>query len=212
VTHADFVTTSSTDPALTLAEASLVRLAAHDGSQMPPLPAPAPRATDLEAFTAWVDAGASSGSCSAEVPPDPYDTPVVCTSAGYWTQGNEESPNMNPGEPCISCHTSEREGPDLTIAGTLYPTAHEPDDCNGAASSGTYVKVTDAAGRVFELTPRSSGNFMLEEPDAFTMPYTARVVSPDGERVMVAKQHDGDCNACHTESGDDGAPGRIMVP
>jgi len=216
MTHADLVQASGDDPTLTLAEASLVRLAAGDGSRMPPSPSPTPPAADIEAFAAWVNAGAPQGSCSGDLPPpppDPYDTPVVCTSGSHWTGGNEESPNMNPGEACISCHTKEREGPHLTIAGTLYPTAHEPGDCNGVpGSSAIYVEITDAAGRVFELSPRSSGNFMLEDPDSFTMPYTAKVVAPDGERVMVGEQDDGDCNSCHTEAGTDGAPGRIMLP
>ena len=175
-----------------------------------------PPAAEVEAFAAWVEAGAPVGSCSGALPPpppDPYDTPVTCTSSTFWTGGDRESPNMNPGEACISCHTEEREGPDLTIAGTLYPTAHEPDDCNGVGrSSGAYVEITDAAGRVFELELETSGNFMLEEPDAFTMPYSAKVVSGDVERVMVGKQDSGDCNQCHNESGAKDAPGRVMLP
>lgn len=33
------------------------------------------------------------------------------------------------------CHTAEREGPRYPITGTLYPTGHEPNDCNGVNSS-----------------------------------------------------------------------------
>jgi hypothetical protein len=74
------------------------------------------------------------------------------------------------------------------------------------------VEITDADGRVFELRPNSAGNFYLEGPDAFTTPYQARVVSGGVERVMMGAQEDGDCNTCHTQDGDEGAPGRIMLP
>lgn len=101
----------------------------------------------------------------------------------------------------------------MTVAGTIYPTAHEPDSCNGVPRAlAAYVVITDAAGRVFELETEPSGNFMLEDPDAFTPPYQAKVVVGIEERVMVSEQEDGDCNGCHTESGGNDAPGRIMRP
>lgn len=216
LSHADLTRSSAEDPSLTLAQVAVLRLGATDQSRMPPAPMPLPPADEVNAFSTWVQAGAAVASCSDVLPPpppDPYDTPVTCTSATHWTGGNRESPDMNPGQACIACHTAEEEGPDLVVAGTLYPTAHEPDDCNGVpASSGAIVVITDAAGRVFELELESSGNFMLEDPDAFTMPYSAKVVSGDQERVMVAKQESGDCNECHTESGARSAPGRIMLP
>jgi len=214
VSRADLAAPSAHDSTLTLAQASLLRMTATDREQMPPLPAPPPTGAEIEAFEAWVRAGTPVGSCSDEFPPpvDPYDTPVVCTSGSYWTGGDRESPDMNPGQACISCHTNEGEGPELTIAGTLYPTAHEPSDCNGSGASDAYVEITDASGRIFQLELESSGNFMLEDPDAFTMPYTAKVVSAAGERVMVSEQDDGDCNSCHTEGGAEAAPGRIMLP
>ena len=42
-----------------------------------------------------------------------------------WTRGNHGSPDMNPGRACIACHTTD-DGPALTIAGTVYPTASKP--------------------------------------------------------------------------------------
>jgi hypothetical protein len=215
VSHADLVAPSG-NPALSMAQAGLERLQATDDSRMPPAPASLPPQVELDAFAAWVVAGAKAGSCSDELPPpatDPYDTPVVCTSGTRWTGGDRESPNMHPGRACISCHAEEGEGPELEVAGTIYPTAHEPDDCNGVSqSSGAYVVIVDAAGRVFELQPETSGNFMLEDPDAFSPPYSAKVVSGGGERVMMTKLDNGDCNECHTEGGTSNAPGRIMAP
>jgi mono/diheme cytochrome c family protein len=43
-------------------------------------------------------------------------------------------------------------------------------------------------------------------------PFTAKVVVGGKERVMVGPQTLGDCNACHTQNGLQGAPGRIIVP
>jgi hypothetical protein len=44
------------------------------------------------------------------------------------------------------------------------------------------------------------------------MPFRAKVVADGRERVMLMPQTNGDCNACHTESGKNGAPGRIVLP
>ena len=58
-----------------------------------------------------------------------------------WTQSNRGSADMNPGRACITCH-STMNGPSLTIAGTVYPSAHEPNLCNGAnGSNGARVVV-----------------------------------------------------------------------
>lgn len=121
---------------------------------------------------------------------------------------------MHPGVACIDCHTSSnnREAPSFTIAGTVYPTAHEPADCNGldGTTDGVQVVITDAKGKKLTLDVNDVGNF--SSVATLTMPYTAKVVSGSKERVMSASQTTGDCNSCHTESGASGAPGRIMAP
>ncbi len=143
---------------------------------------------------------------------DPYATPVVCTSGTYWTRGDHGSALMHPGDACIDCHSNEREAPDLSIAGTLYPTAHEPSDCNGFNGSNEVVQIliTDAAGKLLTLTANSAGNFYSRT--RITPPYTAKVVRGDKTREMADHQDSGDCNSCHTEAGASSAPGRIMTP
>lgn len=138
---------------------------------------------------------------------DTVDTAAgECVSGDTWTGGNEESPLMNPGEACIACHDSEGEGPDYTVAGTVYSALDEPDDCNGVTTA--VVRVTDADGTVFDTTTNGAGNFFFE--DAIVMPYTAEVEFSDGTiAAMSGEQSDGECNACHTPGGDGGAPGRI---
>jgi hypothetical protein len=121
---------------------------------------------------------------------------------------------MHPGVACINCHSKEgeEEGPRFAVAGTLYPSAHEPNDCNGVAtSSGATVVIIDASGSEHRLKPNAAGNFFLEAT-TFTLPYTAKVTYDGRERVMVEAQDDGDCNACHTEAGANHAPGRIFLP
>ena len=118
---------------------------------------------------------------------------------------------MHPGMACINCHDTTGEGPDrpLTIGGTVYQTAHEPDDCNGIGS-GVTVDITDATGRTVTVTPNSAGNFYYE--GSLTAPYTAAVHYTGLTRTMTTPAASGDCNSCHTEAGTSAAPGRIMVP
>jgi hypothetical protein len=119
---------------------------------------------------------------------------------------------MHPGGECITCHASHN-GPSFVIAGTVYPTAHEPIDCNGFDGSNHKVDVviTDAAGQVVTVSVNSVGNF--HSTQSIAMPFHAKVVSSTGaERQMIAAQMTGNCNGCHTETGANGAPGRIMAP
>lgn len=155
---------------------------------------PAPCATD--------DAGADPG----------FDTPSICTSGTNWTRGNRGSSSMHPGGACITCHDQSNQAPSFTIAGTVFPTAHEPDDCNGASgsTSGAQIVITDANGRVTMIAVNSVGNFYSQ--GAVALPFRAKVVVGTKERAMFGSQKTGDCNSCHTEKGDNSAPGRIVLP
>ena len=104
------------------------------------------------------------------------------------------------------------EAPRFVIAGTLYPTGHEPDSCNGVnGTNGAKVVVTGSNGTSITLTPNSAGNFYSST--ALSPPYQAKVVNAAGvERVMSSTASTGDCNSCHTQTGANGAPGRITMP
>jgi hypothetical protein len=118
---------------------------------------------------------------------------------------------MAPGQACIACHATN-EAPDFAIAGTVYPTAHEPDNCVSAAptAAGASVVIVDANNRTVTLSVNSAGSFYSS--GAVAKPYHAKVVTSASERVMVAAQTSGDCNGCHTQNGANGAPGRILLP
>lgn len=160
---------------------------------------------------------------------DPYGTPLVCSTGVRWARGDHGSEKMHPGMACIACHTNgtgeddddksepdEDSGPAFHVAGTVYRTAHEPDDCAGEGV--VKVIITDATGREFHMGTNDYGNFFLEDDRPFVPPYTARVQVGDRERKMSDPQTNGDCNGCHTQDGTSleyggkPAPGRIMIP
>jgi hypothetical protein len=172
---------------------------------MPPLPAAAATTTEISTLQAWVAAGATMGSCGA-TGGDPLNAAPTCTSGLTWF--GEDGPMMDPGRTCISCHASSFEAPKFTIAGTVYPTGHEPDNCYG--TNTVSVQITDANGGTMTLTPNAAGNFYSIAAVAF--PIQAKVIAGGKERVMTAAQPSGDCNTCHTQTGASMAPGRIVVP
>lgn len=223
VSRSDLMHVSTRDSTLRVAERAVLRMRAT-GAPMPPGGARVPE-SEIAAFDTWIASGMPAVTCGMEPPPDPFDTPVQCTSDRRWPARADEGPEMHPGRACISCHTAERDGPRLWLGGTVYPTAHEPDDCFGTSgANGALVEITDATGRVFRLVPNATGNFLLEnasEPDdkyeapytrTFEYPYRARVLFEGRERAMGTPQMTGDCNGCHTVSGANGAPGRILLP
>jgi hypothetical protein len=116
---------------------------------------------------------------------------------------------MHPGAACLTCHATTPRAPSLTFAGTVYTTGHEPSDCNGFANAE--VVITDAIGRTSRLRTNGAGNFLANLPTT-QLPYRAKVVVNGKERPMIGAQMNGDCNACHSENGSRGAPGRIVVP
>ncbi len=203
VSRADLMADSPQYPGQTEAQRAVARMQGNP-SIMPPAPASPSPQTDIDAINAWIAAGYPAGTCGG------YTS--VCTSGIAGT--TNESQSMRPGEACISCHSSQGDGPIETFMGTVFPTLHEPNDCVGASSadySGVQVIMIDAKGQEFTLTPNSGGNF-LGSPGSFTMPFTAKVTYQGREIAMTTPQTNGDCNSCHTELGANGAPGRIHLP
>ena len=205
VTYADLAAPAKTDPSQTTAQMCLTRVNST-AAPMPPTP-PSLSAADIATLQAWVTGGMPMGNCSAGV--DPLGAAPQCTSGQTWNGGNEGSSRMNPGQACINCHASRGgEAPRFSIAGTVYPSGHEPDLCYG--TSAAQIVITDAAGKTLTLTPNSAGNF--SSSTSVALPYHAKVVANGAERAMSAAQTSGDCNSCHTQFGANSAPGRITLP
>lgn len=220
LTRADLVAPSPSYAGQSIAQRSLARMQAMT-APMPP--APAARATmgEVSAFEAWVNAGVPEQTCGM-VPdagmgnPDAGPAPTVCTSNARWTLGNEGSTHMNPGQACRACHLTQEPQRAYFFMGTVFPSAHEQDNCNAAPPAGLVVDIIDANGNVAQtLTVRSpSGNFYSNATStSVALPYRARVRDGQGRTLMMnTPQMNGDCNSCHTEQGVNGAAGRIVWP
>jgi hypothetical protein len=164
----------------------------------------------------WVERGTPAERCDSPTGRDPLYVDAICSSGQRWTLGEAGSSDMHPGRDCIQCH-SQRKGPELLVAGTVYATGHEPNDCNGGPQGQTVgiaqVILRGSDGQELTLAVRPSGNFYERVGKAtVALPYTARVVYRGQERRMNGPQTDGDCNRCHTETDAEGAPGRITLP
>jgi hypothetical protein len=229
VTAADFARAAKSNPAMTVGEVTLMRLTTTDPKlRMPPAPADPLTPDEIQTLRAWFDAGMPPSTCgdagaTVDPGPDPYAVAPRCTSGTTWTGGNRESPLMQPGEPCVACHSSG-EAPRLSFGGTIYPSAHEPSQCYGASgvasAQGAAVVVVDATGKSVTASVNAAGNFYVSARAALTPPLKAKVTFMGRERVMIGAVDSGDCNACHTQKGTTTsvapatvpAPGRILLP
>jgi hypothetical protein len=206
LTYEQLVAPAPTMPGVSVVALSVTRMQ-DTVAPMPPGTTPTATAADIATLQAWIAAGTPRGTCTG--PTDPYGTPVMCSSGTHWTHGNHESPEMHPGMACNACHSTMRVRT-FSIAGTLFPSAHEPDDCNGIGGTGATIDIVGADGRMQTLTANSAGNFYSQSP--VTLPFTATVNYQGRSRAMIGPQTSGDCNTCHTETGTSAAPGRIMLP
>jgi hypothetical protein len=229
VRYADLMAKASSDPTKNEAQLSLSRMQSTT-SPMPPKPGSPATAAQIAALQSWIAGGLAKGTCGVPATDadggtggaggagggtgtgaNPYNTPVICTS--NTTYSGDNGVTMAPGGACNACHQSRGgEAPTFAVAGTVYPSAHEPDDCIGSAAGSVSVVITDANGKSVTLLVNASGNFTYRAV-SFATPYMAKVVSGSNrERVMATPQTNGDCNTCHTQAGTNGAPGRIMAP
>ncbi len=190
-------------------------------SPMPPTGAPP--ASETAALQGWIAAGSPPSTCSQVIDAgtmtaDAGPAPTTCASGTFWGLGNQGSADMNPGLACKACHASKTPFKNYPYAGTVYPSLHEKDLCDGVVPSNAVVEILDGTGRVLKSMPvsTSSGNFhggipVLEQVASW---YRARVRA--NGRVLEMRTpvttKNGDCNSCHTEQGANGAPGRIVLP
>jgi cytochrome c553 len=134
----------------------------------------------------------------------------TCLSGVKWTAGDQESPEMHPGRSCIDCH-AKGEGPKFIVAGTVYQQLTEPDDCYGV--EGVVVQLTDSKGMLFKMTSNKAGNFYLRaRGTTIAFPFTAKVIFKGKENEMGTPQSTGNCASCHTATGANDAPGRVIIP
>jgi hypothetical protein len=165
--------------------------------------------------------GASSGGAGdggtgdGGTEPDPFAGPSVCTSGKTFT--GRQGDNMRPGEACVACHKAQRVPRLFAFAGTVYPTGHEPNDCVGTTEGTLAVIITDVNKKEVSIpvNAANNGNFSLLTT-TLTAPYSVRVENTSTGKARAMSRTlaagEGDCNSCHTETGTNSAPGRIVAP
>lgn len=222
VSYDDLAAISESDPSSTVAALSLARMRS---TRRPMPPERQLGEGAIDAFAKWVTAGLPRGSCNGpggQGGTDPTDAgpshpESVCTNNMTTDPLGPSGPTMRPGEACLSCHAEGK--PDtfykFQIAGTVYPTLHEPNYCNG--DGDTKVQIIDSRGTTRELRTSETGNFYLRVGLPIVPPFTVQVIRGHKIRTMQREltsleNGDGDCNHCHTESGANGAPGRVVSP
>ena len=125
---------------------------------------------------------------------------------------------MNPGLACRGCHLGEsfqNQNPSrASEPGTVFPSVREADLCAATVPDDTVVEILDAQDVVqLGLKVNAAGNFRSRSTGAgLTLPYKARVRSGGKVNTMGSAQMNGDCNACHTVNGLNGAPRRVFFP
>jgi hypothetical protein len=218
----DLVAMATKDASLSRAVVSVDLM---KGQAMPPRPAVQAEPDEIASFEDWVNAGTPRNAEACTDPPPPpaskpstdagtADAGGTCTSGKSWTMGNTGSPLMHPGAACNACH-QQNGGPNLRFGGTVYPTLHEVNECNGVAPPPQLtVTVTDSRDRTFPMLVNAAGNFSLKVGGgpAPRAPFRASLSDGTKTRAMKGSVTSGDCNSCHATAGANGAPGRILAP
>jgi mono/diheme cytochrome c family protein len=221
LTYTDLTSPAPTDPTQTMAQMAVVRM---QDTAKPMPPGGGATQAQIQALSNWVNAGAQPGTCGTT--PDPtFQGAPTCPGNSFFmpdpgVEIDQYGDMMYPGRACITCHQQQGENK-FALGGTVFPTGKVLDDCLPSTSGidWTQVKVVihDANGD-HPLSVNTNGNFRSHTSDNLALPlkYTAKVTYTAGgvtkERAMASTQTSGDCNACHTANGANGAPGRIALP
>ncbi|MCC7070753.1 MAG: hypothetical protein IT383_05490 [Deltaproteobacteria bacterium] len=207
------------DGAVGAAELALVRAWIADGAlddcsaSPPPPPPPPPPLEPGGDISEHIGAPSLVAGFSDRVPSGVTGS---CSTDQYWQFGNAESSRMHPGRACLECHQSEGEGPRRGFLGTVTQTVDDSNDCRGVGDVRVDIIDDDDGSVLATATTNSAGNFIIESSTLCTQascpPYRVRLTLDGRTRDMLAPQTSGDCNACHSAAGSEGAPGRIVAP
>lgn len=174
-----------------------------------------------------IDVGAPPSDFATQ--PPPFAAGQSCSTNQWWQHAGdeEESFSMHPGRACIDCHSSsgDDDAPRFAFAGTVMGDLRDEDDCRGVP--GVTVDILDASDAVVgSAVTNVAGNFGLCGPDGpgdnddiscasvpLTSPWRVRLSYDGRTREMLGHQDAvGDCMSCHTATGRNGAPGRVVAP
>lgn len=124
------------------------------------------------------------------------------------------------GENCLDCHSanaasSQRVKPYFAASGTIFSTYDAQNSSDNSANFAATILLQNAANNSLVCTiSKGFGNFHCEQPLP-SAPWRVSVLNKDGVQVNQSSGflHDSsrvNCNACHRNSGINGAPGRII--
>ena len=133
------------------------------------------------------------------------------------SEEDENSGLHSQGISCASCHSAGSEEP-FTSGATVFTTldAANSDESKYATGYTLRLLLANTGTTVNYRAGRGSGNSYTSASAGTINSYTAQVLNSSGRVVnsSATDSHDLtrlDCNRCHTATGKNGAPGRIMV-
>jgi len=116
----------------------------------------------------------------------------------------------NQGKDCIACHSN------FTVAGTIFTQLDASDGDDVAAAYNHTLKLALEEGTEITLIKGyGSGNAYTTVNSSAIGAFTAEVLDAEGKLVnsSATLSHDADmlnCNTCHSQNGENRAPGRII--
>ncbi len=123
------------------------------------------------------------------------------------------------GEACLSCHNSGgSQDPALSAAGTVFTDVNADNSATALYAVGYTMRIIleDSAKTVINFSAgNGSANSKVFASTAVSTSFTAQVVNASGTVVNSSglASHTSaqtNCNSCHTSSGTNSAPGRIV--
>jgi hypothetical protein len=141
----------------------------------------------------------------------PVDDDLI-ESLGPEVEGVDQGEFHRYGQPCLACHGGYGDGPEFSVAGTVFV---RPDGDTPAQNAR--VTISDAIGQKIELVSNCAGNFYVAR-EAFdpVFPLRAEVVCVERDgverrNVMGTRIHrEGGCAGCHARGeATESSPGQV---
>jgi len=125
-------------------------------------------------------------------------------------EGDEDSITHNQGKDCIACHSN------FTSAGTIFSKIDASDNDSSNVNDSYNIRLTSNTGVVVSFeSGRGRGNKKIQSSLSSFDTFTAEVVDASSKVVNSSNKNSHTnsrfrCNTCHSKSGINGAPGRIV--
>lgn len=125
--------------------------------------------------------------------------------------GVRNGPLHRAGQPCLLCHDGNFGDPSaFSVAGTVFETSGSLVGADLAT-----VSLTDTAGRTYEATTNSVGNFYIT-PSQWSPTFPLTHVAVTGATGVMALMQsdvgrDGACASCHVDPAGVTSPGHVAL-